>query len=189
METPPVQVGENRFVLNTGERFGAGGEIQTSTSVYGAIGQSLPTPPPEAIQEIAVNSAMYDASQGANSGAHISILTKSGSNGCTARSTRNIRAASSTRRRSFYNNDPAITQKVPFLNRNQFGAHRSAAPSRRISCSTSCLIRACASPTRPTPPARTRFRSPLPTTAARKASSTPSRALTEPPYPPARSAP
>ena len=74
------QVGENRFVLNTGENFGAGGEIQTSTSVYGAIGQALPTPPPEAIQEIAVNSAMYDATQGANSGAHISVLTKSGTN-------------------------------------------------------------------------------------------------------------
>ena len=28
------QVGENRFVLNTGENFGAGGTIQTSTSVY-----------------------------------------------------------------------------------------------------------------------------------------------------------
>ena len=39
------QVGENRFVLNTGENFGAGGAIQTSTSVYGAIGQALPTPP------------------------------------------------------------------------------------------------------------------------------------------------
>jgi len=38
------QVGENRFVLNTGENFGAGGEIQTSTSVYGAIGQALPSP-------------------------------------------------------------------------------------------------------------------------------------------------
>ena len=49
------QVGENRFVLNTGENFGAGGAIQTSTSVYGAIGQALPTPPPDAIQEIAVN--------------------------------------------------------------------------------------------------------------------------------------
>ena len=74
------QVGENRFVLNTGENFGAGGEIQTSTSVYGAIGQALPTPPVEAIQEIAVNAAMYDATQGANSGAHISVITKSGTN-------------------------------------------------------------------------------------------------------------
>ncbi len=74
------QVGENRFVLNTGESFGAGGEITTSTSVYGAIGQALPTPAPETIQEISVNAAMYDASQGANSGAHISIITQSGTN-------------------------------------------------------------------------------------------------------------
>src|SRR5271167_2590187 len=65
------QVGENRFVLNTGENFGSGGGIQTSTSVYGAIGQALPTPPPEAIQEIAVNAALYDAKQGAHSGAQI----------------------------------------------------------------------------------------------------------------------
>jgi len=35
------QVGENRFVLNTGESFGAGGQIQTSTSVYG----DRPSPP------------------------------------------------------------------------------------------------------------------------------------------------
>src|SRR5271163_2992874 len=74
------QVGENRFVLNTGENFGVGGSAQTSTSVYGAIGQMLPTPAPETIQEISVNAAMYDASQGANSGAHISVITKSGGN-------------------------------------------------------------------------------------------------------------
>ena len=82
------QVGENRFVLNTGQNFGAGGSIQTSTSVYGAIGQALPTPPIEAIQEISVNSAMYDATQGANSGAHISVITKSGSNAHPRRSLR-----------------------------------------------------------------------------------------------------
>ena len=74
------QVGENRFVLNTGENFGAGGQIQTSTSVYSAIGQALPTPPPDAIQEISVNAAMYDATQGNNSGAHIGVVTKSGTN-------------------------------------------------------------------------------------------------------------
>src|ERR1700723_187179 len=73
-------VGEDRFVFNIGENFGAGGSIQTSTSVYGAIGQALPTPPPEAIQEIAVNAALYDATQGAHSGAQISVLTKSGTN-------------------------------------------------------------------------------------------------------------
>ena len=48
--------------------------------MYGAIGQALPTPPLDAIQEIAVNAAMYDATQGNNSGAHISVLTKSGTN-------------------------------------------------------------------------------------------------------------
>src|ERR1700723_3832797 len=74
------QVGENRFVLNTGENFGAGGGIQTATSVYAAIGEALPTPPVEAIQEISVNAAMYDATQGANSGAHIGVITKSGTN-------------------------------------------------------------------------------------------------------------
>ena len=72
------QVGENRFVLNTGENFGAGGTIQTSTSVYGAIGQALPTPPPDAIQEISVNTSMYDASQGNNSGAHIGFSPNPG---------------------------------------------------------------------------------------------------------------
>lgn len=74
------QVGENRFVLNTGENFGSGGGIQTSTSVYGAIGQALPTPPLDAIQEISVNTSMYDATQGNNSGAHIGVTTKSGTN-------------------------------------------------------------------------------------------------------------
>jgi Carboxypeptidase regulatory-like domain len=73
-------VSNNRFVLNTGETFGIGGEIQTSTSVYDAIGQGLPTPPPETIEELNVNTSMYDASQGANSGAHISLQTKSGTN-------------------------------------------------------------------------------------------------------------
>jgi hypothetical protein len=115
-------VGENRFVLNTGERFGAGGEIQTATSVYGAIGQSMPTPPPEAIQEIAVNSAMYDASQGANSGAHISVLTRSGSNAMHGEVYEKYQGNVFNAAPFFYNNDPAITQKVPFLNRNQFGA-------------------------------------------------------------------
>jgi hypothetical protein len=115
-------VGENRFTLNTGERFGAGGEIQTSTSVYSAIGQSLPTPPPEAIQEVAVNSAMYDATQGANSGAHISILTKSGGNELHGEVYEKYQGNVFNAAPFFYNSDPAITQKVPFLNRHQYGA-------------------------------------------------------------------
>ncbi len=116
------QVGENRFVLNTGENFGAGGQIQTSTSVYGAIGQALPTPPAEAIQEIAVNSAMYDATQGANSGAHISVLTKSGSNELHGEVYEKFQNSDMNAAPFFYNASPAITDKTPFLNRNQFGA-------------------------------------------------------------------
>ncbi|HEY6253878.1 MAG TPA: carboxypeptidase regulatory-like domain-containing protein, partial [Candidatus Angelobacter sp.] len=74
------QVGANRVVLNTGENFLAGGQIQTNTSVYDAIGQALPSPPQETIQELRVNTSMYDASQGANAGAHIEVQTRSGTN-------------------------------------------------------------------------------------------------------------
>jgi len=76
------QLTGNRVVLNTGAGSvsNPGGDIQTGTSVYAAIGQALPTPPPETVEELRVNTSMYDASQGANSGAHISLITKSGTN-------------------------------------------------------------------------------------------------------------
>ncbi len=122
------QVGENRFVLNTGESFGSGGTIQTSTSVYGAIGQALPTPPPDAIQEIAVNSSMYDASQGNNSGAHISVITKSGTNEIHGAVWEQFQNSDMNAAPFFYNaagtnpvtNTPFLPR--PFLNRNSFGA-------------------------------------------------------------------
>src|ERR1700689_4651651 len=112
------QVGENRFVLNTGESFGAGGTIQTSTSGYGAIGQALPTPPPDAIQEIAVNSSQYDATQGNNSGAHISVLTKSGTNALHGSLWEQWQNSDMNATPYFYN-DAGIPR--PFLNRNAFG--------------------------------------------------------------------
>ncbi len=112
------QVGENRFVLNTGESFGAGGTIQTSTSVYGAIGQALPTPPPDAIQEIAVNSSQYDATQGNNSGAHISVLTKSGTNRIHGSLWEQWQNSDMNATPYFYN-EAGIPR--PFLNRNAFG--------------------------------------------------------------------
>jgi hypothetical protein len=112
------QVGENRFVLNTGENFGAGGSIQTSTSVYGAIGQALPTPPPDAIQEIAVNSSQYDATQGNNSGAHISVLTKSGTNALHGSLWEQWQNSDMNATPYFYN---AAGIPRPFLNRNAFG--------------------------------------------------------------------
>ncbi|MGA2588960.1 MAG: TonB-dependent receptor [Bryobacteraceae bacterium] len=117
------QVGENRFVLNIGENFGAGGAIQTSTSVYGAIGQALPTPPVETIQEVAVNAAMYDATQGAHSGAHISVITKSGTNELHGMVYEDFQNSVMNAAPFFYNASPAITTKDPFLARNQFGAN------------------------------------------------------------------
>jgi hypothetical protein len=122
------QVGENRFVLNTGENFAGGGTIQTSTSVYGAIGQALPTPPIDAIQEIAVNAAMFDATQGNNSGAHISVLTKSGTNELHGSAWEQWQNSDLNAAPFFYNAaglNPVTGQKLlpnPFLNRNQFGA-------------------------------------------------------------------
>jgi hypothetical protein len=115
------QVGENRFILNTGENFGVGGSAQTSTSVYGAIGQSLPTPAPETIQEISVNAAMYDASQGANSGAHVGVITKSGTNDLHGEVYEHFQNSDMNAAPFFYNASPAILTKVPFLNRNAFG--------------------------------------------------------------------
>ncbi len=114
-------VGENRFVLNTGENFGIGGSIQ-STSIYDAIGQALPTPPPDAIQEIAVNAAMFDASQGNNSGAHISVLTKSGTNQIHGSAWEEWQNSDLNAAPFFYNASPAATTKIPFMNRNMFGA-------------------------------------------------------------------
>lgn len=69
-----------RFILNTGESFSTPGQTQTSTSVYNAIGEGIPTPPVETIQEVHVSTSMYDASLGANSGAHIELTTLSGTN-------------------------------------------------------------------------------------------------------------
>jgi hypothetical protein len=75
------QVESSRYTLNTGQGATApGGDVQTNTSAYDSVGQALATPPVEAIQELRVNAAMYDASQGSKSGAHIEATTRSGTN-------------------------------------------------------------------------------------------------------------
>ena len=73
-------IADSRFTLNTGEIFGISGQVQTNSSVFDAIGQAMPTPPVETIQEVHVATSMYDASMGAASGAHIETTTKSGTN-------------------------------------------------------------------------------------------------------------
>lgn len=75
------QVESFRVVNNTGEANNAGGGVvPSSASVYLAIGNAIPTPAPETIQEVRVNASMYDAQQGSDSGAHIDMSTKSGTN-------------------------------------------------------------------------------------------------------------
>jgi Carboxypeptidase regulatory-like domain len=151
------QVGENRFVLNTGENFGSGGSLQTSTSVYGAIGQALPTPPTDAIQEIAVNTSMYDASQGNNSGAHIGVLTKSGTNAMHGSVWEQYQNSDLNATPFFYKaaginpttNQPFLPQ--PFLNRNQFGATLGG-PIKKDKLFYFLSTRECASPTPRLPP-------------------------------------
>ncbi len=73
-------IADSRFTSNTGEIFGTSGQVQTNSSVFDAIGQALPTPPVETIQEVHVTTSMYDASMGSASGAHIETTTKSGTN-------------------------------------------------------------------------------------------------------------
>ncbi len=89
------QVASARIVNNTGVAGAASTTaeiIQSTASPYLAIGQALPTPAPETVQEFRVNTSMYDAQQGSTSGAHIDMSTASGTNaihGTGLRSPRN----------------------------------------------------------------------------------------------------
>jgi hypothetical protein len=69
-----------RINYNIGEIYEPGGGTLTSTSVYGSNGNGLASPPPEFMQELTVNTSMYDAQQGQTAGAHVDISTSSGSN-------------------------------------------------------------------------------------------------------------
>jgi len=121
------QVNSARIVNNTGVG-GPGSStsaepIQSTASVYLAVGQALPTPAPETIQELRVNTSMYDAQQGSTSGAHIDMSTASGTNSLHGsaylhRGTDWLNAAP-----YFYNQDPNIPadQKVPELHRYTLG--------------------------------------------------------------------
>jgi hypothetical protein len=63
-----------RYQFNIGESNGTG------NSVFGSNGNSLPSPPPEFTQELRVNTSLYDAQQGATSGAQIDVNTIDGTN-------------------------------------------------------------------------------------------------------------
>ena len=69
-----------RYAFNIGQSSAVGGAAGIGTSVYGSNGNSLPSPPPEFLQELRVNTSMYDSQQGATSGAQIDANTNSGTN-------------------------------------------------------------------------------------------------------------
>jgi Carboxypeptidase regulatory-like domain len=69
-----------RYNFNIGSAPTVGGSFSVGTSVYGSNGNSLPSPPPEFTQELRVNASMYDAQQGATSGAQIDVNTSTGTN-------------------------------------------------------------------------------------------------------------
>ncbi len=75
------QVESSRVVNNTGVgNAGIGGTELSASSVYLSIGNAIPTPAPETIEEVRVNASMYDAQQGSNSGAHVDLSTRAGTN-------------------------------------------------------------------------------------------------------------
>jgi hypothetical protein len=57
-----------------------GGASLEGASPYGSVGNSLPSPAPETIDELRVNTSMYDAQQGATAGAQIDVNTLAGTN-------------------------------------------------------------------------------------------------------------
>jgi hypothetical protein len=121
------QVASARVVNNTGigtTSALSSVPVQSSASIYLAIGESIPSPPQETITEVRVNTSMYDAQQGSSSGAHIDVSTGSGTN--------NIHGSLYLRRGTnwlnadpyFYNADPNIppSEKNPGLHRYAAGA-------------------------------------------------------------------
>jgi hypothetical protein len=116
------QVDSARVINSTGVQTspgGGGGVIMSAASIYLSIGNAIPTPAPEMLQEVRVNASMYDAQQGSTSGAHIDMSTKSGTNELHGtlyahRGTNWINAAP-----FFFNQDPDVpaNDKVPELHR------------------------------------------------------------------------
>ncbi len=117
------QVASNRFTLNTGQSSLPANDTLTSVSVYDAVGQGMATPPAETLQELRVNASMYDASQGAKSGAHIDATTISGTNSFHGQVYDYFQNSAFNAASFFRNASTAISahDKVPSLKYNRFG--------------------------------------------------------------------
>jgi hypothetical protein len=79
---------------------------------------SLTVPPPDAIQEFIVQTSMYDASQGRNSGGNVNVVTKSGANNFHGNVWEYFRNDALNANDFFLN---GAGQPRPELKRNQFG--------------------------------------------------------------------
>ncbi|MFZ1918745.1 MAG: TonB-dependent receptor [Terriglobales bacterium] len=79
---------------------------------------SLTVPPPDAIQEFIVQTSMYDASQGRNSGGNVAVVTKSGTNKFHGNVFEYFRNDALNANDFFLNGSG---QPRPELKRNQFG--------------------------------------------------------------------
>jgi len=120
------QVASARVVNNTGigsTSALSSTPVQSSASVYLAIGESIPSPAPESIQEVRVNTSMYDAQQGSTSGAHLDMSTGSGTN--TLHGSAYLHHGTNWLNADpyFYNADPNIpaNEKNPALHRYTAG--------------------------------------------------------------------
>ena len=116
-------VASGRFTLNTGETFNSDNSVQTSGSVYDAIGQGLPTPAPEFMQELRVNAGGYDVSQGGKSGAQIETITRSGTNQIHGQAFDHTENTIFNAAPFFRNASPAYTanNKVPAIHYDRYG--------------------------------------------------------------------
>ena len=101
-----------------------GGASLEGASPYGSVGNSLPSPPPETITELRVNTSMYDAQQGATAGAQIDVNTQSGTNNWHGQVYGNFA-------------DNAWNAAPYFFNQQYLLASRAWAPSRNRSKSLS----------------------------------------------------
>jgi hypothetical protein len=79
---------------------------------------SLTVPPPDAIQEFIVQTSMYDASQGRNSGGNVAVVTKSGTNQFHGNVFEYFRN-DALNANDFFLNEAGLPR--PELKRNQFG--------------------------------------------------------------------
>ncbi len=130
------QVASARIVNNTGVS-GAGSTtaevIQSTASPYLAIGQALPTPAPETVQEFRVNTSMYDAQQGSTSGAHIDMSTASGTNTISRQGLRSSRNRLRSMPRRISTSKTATSpanEDVPQLHRYTAGGHLGGRSSK-----------------------------------------------------------